>query len=206
MSKLTLASAADDITAVLDTLDGIEDVAAREQAEVEMRPMIERAVRKVDSFAAYLRGIDADISKIEHEIKSIEKANIARLRKRKAAFEKRRERLSQYAMWVIGEREKLEGSLNTLAIRNNPERVVIDDAAQIPERFTRVTVEMSGESWSEIERALIGVADTFGGSTADELATKITRDIPLSPIADALKAKERVPGARLVRDKRLEVA
>jgi hypothetical protein len=121
-----------ELTALLDSID----VCPPElQPELEQRisQYLASAVEKVDKIGGALAALEA--------VQANARTEIDRLRDRQQSAERSAERLKEYIIHLLRQREgkPLRGRNVTLTLRRS-EAVVIDDLSQIPDRFKRVTV------------------------------------------------------------------
>jgi|HubBroStandDraft_6_1064221.scaffolds.fasta_scaffold279450_2 hypothetical protein len=86
------------------------------------------------------------------------KAEIDRLRQRKAIYERAFERLEQYVLNTIeylgvdakGARRKLEGNTITFSARACPASVEIVDEAAVPAEFKTLSIRLSATTWERL--------------------------------------------------------
>ncbi len=111
-----MAGTEEDAKAFQDTLEGIT-------GELD---------EKVDRIAALMTEFDADCDALKNEE--------ARLEARRKSIESNRARLAEYTLHCLQDAgiEKCKGPRFTVMVSKNPPRVVIDDAAKIPEAFVRM--------------------------------------------------------------------
>lgn len=135
-TSLSLYKIEDDLRAILDTMEGAgeED---RPQLELMLREKLAQEVQKVDGLCQYLTHLDDQAKLAGEEIK--------RLQLRKSSFEAQAERLKRYTISIMQEHmlPKLEGKYNTLALRQCPPSVEINDEAAIPSSFQTVKTVVS---------------------------------------------------------------
>lgn len=136
MSGITLYEAADDMRALMDTQDGLAGEELQ-RFNLEVRPLIERALTKVDDFSRFLAHVESQI-----ELARKEEQRIAEWRQQK---ERRLSWLKDYAIAVMTEQglKKLEGETTRLSLRAKPASVEITDAKAIPDEFIIVKTERS---------------------------------------------------------------
>lgn len=133
---------------------------------------------------------------------------IQRLTALKKQYSRTRERLEEFVIRTVltigaddkGKLKVLEGETVKLAVRGTPEAVLIDEDAQIPSEFERVTVKMNADTWQAICAAL---PDDVLNTAAYECKEERSPDKTL--IKAALKDKRDVPGCKLRGGYRLEV-
>jgi hypothetical protein len=118
-----------------ETFESLEDAdlspGVREQLEKDFKSALHGTREKVDRTSAMLGYFEAGELAADREIK--------RLAERKARLAKQRERLEQYVLSTLAAAgvKKFDGHVSTLAARQNPASVVIDDAMEIPYDFLR---------------------------------------------------------------------
>ena len=122
----------DELAALVDSID---------TCPPEMRAELEaRITEYVAGEAAKVDRIDGVLSSLE-AVQANAETEIARLTDRAKSAERSAERLKQYVLHVLRQREgkPLKGH-NVTFLARRTEAVVIEDLNQIPERFKRVTV------------------------------------------------------------------
>jgi hypothetical protein len=119
----------DHLSALLESVDGIEDPELRKQCEAEITAYMDAEVRKVDGVASYLAYCEAQAKFAAEEAR--------RLAERRALFENRAERVKQYAIAVMESlgKKKLEGRTATLSLRQCPPSLEILNERQIPDVY-----------------------------------------------------------------------
>jgi hypothetical protein len=124
MQTLTLHDLTDELLA-LDALVAMDDGEWTDAHEALAIEHTEQAMAKVDSFAGYLRDRKTRIAVIDAEIE--------RLTERAQYFAKEVERLERYALFCLERsgRDKMAGTLHTMAARKNPPKLVVEDESQI---------------------------------------------------------------------------
>lgn len=135
MNALTLYDLEENLVALLDTSEMVEDEDQRLEILDEIARADAQAIEKRDNLIHFLRHLDFQQANIDAEIK--------RLSALKDGYARGQERVERYVVSVI-ERfapepkhgpKKLEGTIGVLALRKNPDSVEILDQAAIPERF-----------------------------------------------------------------------
>lgn len=119
----------EDLAALLDTLDIAESDEARREIEAEINAICEREVRKVDAIANYLATLENQQRFAAEEMK--------RLQARKAAAERKQQRLEAYVIRIMEQAglRKLEGRTNTFTLRPCPASVRITDELLVPPAY-----------------------------------------------------------------------
>jgi hypothetical protein len=141
---------------------------------------------KTDAIAALLRRMDAE----EQLIKSEE----ARLHGRRKSLQSAGKWLRGYVLNTMQRNgiDKLKTTTNTIFTRAS-EAVVITDAEKVPPQYKRVTVTIPLWLWQQFQ---MWSTDIPSANAAVKLVRPV-EDIPLTPIKQAIKAGEDVPGADL---------
>jgi hypothetical protein len=121
-----------ELTALLDSID-VCPPELQPELEARIEQYMAGAVEKVDKIGGALSALEA--------VQANAKTEIARLRERQQSAERSAERLKEYVLRVLRQREgkPLRGHNTTFSTRRS-EAVVIDDLNQIPDQFKRVTV------------------------------------------------------------------
>jgi hypothetical protein len=122
-----------ELEALLNSLDTCPTDDLRAELEQRITQYLGAEVEKIDRIAGVLSSLDA--------VAANAKTEIERLRERQHSAEKACQRLAEYVLRVLRQRDgrPLKGHNVTLTLRRS-ESVVIDDLNQIPDRFKRVTV------------------------------------------------------------------
>lgn len=171
-TALTLYSITDTLPALLDTYDMTpEGSTERTEIEAEITRYMEALPCKVDAVSQMLAHFDAQVFSTGAEIE--------RLRKRKAQFERSVERLEAYVMRVLamlpepkrGPR-KLEGNLATLALAKCPPSLdPAIDKDLIPACYLVVippTPASTEVDTAAVKKALVAGADVPGARLKDD--------------------------------------
>jgi hypothetical protein len=134
--KHSLVEHLSDVEAIQTTLESLDDDAMGPEAREDLERMLMEAIAgtrvKVDRTAAILSVFETATAAAT--------AEAVRLKARAEYFERQRKRLETYVLAVMSASglKKLDGATSTLASRNNPASVVIDDESRIPWDFFRV--------------------------------------------------------------------
>lgn len=169
--------------AIADTLEGM-------QGELTVK------ARSIAAFAA-------DLDTTAQAMKDAE----ARMKARRQAVERRAERLRHYllsGMQYAGI-EKIDGPDFCIKLKTNPPAVEVFDQAKIPSQFMRKSAAI------EITDACNMLLDSKDGQdwitvSGPKDAFKFTEAPIKDAIKAAIKAKQDVPGCKLVQGQRLEIA
>lgn len=133
----TLAEITDQLQALFDTLEMIEDPDDKRACEEEIQRYLESEVRKVDGINGYLTTCENQQEWAKQEI--------GRLRERIGIWESREQRVRDYVQMVMERKgeKKLEGRTATFLLRQSPAAVVITDEEEIPVEFKRTTISVT---------------------------------------------------------------
>lgn len=125
----------DHLSALFESLEGLEDPEQRASCEADIANYLLAEIQKVDNIANYLQFCHAQANFAAQEIK--------RQQERKALWEKRQEKLEAHIKIVMdgAGKKKLEGRNNTILLRPCPASVEITDERAIPAEYLKTTVE-----------------------------------------------------------------
>lgn len=143
----TLYQIEDDLQALLECVETVTPQQEQEFA-ADLGRALSEAKDKRDGVARYMAHCESQVE--------LAKAEIERLRERKASFEKSLERLKQYvvcSMDILGVR-KLEGNCVTLSLRKCPPAVEVSDEAAVPPAYKTATLKMPGNLVDKVLDAL----------------------------------------------------
>jgi hypothetical protein len=194
VSDLTLFKITDNLPALIDTRDMVDD-GTPEAAEIDAQitEYMRALPSKVDGVSHVLATFDAMEDAIDAEIK--------RLRDLKATAERRKYRLEQYVVAVMqnlpephkGPR-RITGRTSELVLRKNPPSVVISDESALRDVFVDVTVKMPAVDWSYMQHHV-------PAEVMDSITVLSEQRIPKkADIKVALQAQRDVDGAYLSED------
>jgi hypothetical protein len=125
----------DDIETIQTTLESLDDEQLEDGAREDLERMMVEAIAgtraKVDRTAGILTAFETAAAAA--------KAEAARQAARMKYFERSVARIESYVLATLSASglKKLDGTISTLAARNNPPSVVIDDVDAIPADFMR---------------------------------------------------------------------
>ncbi len=186
----------DHLAALIETA---ELVPAEQEAEFqqELARSIEAAVEKRDRVGQFLAHCEAQAA--------LAKAEIERLRERKAIYERAVERVESYVVKTIeclgadtkGKYRKLEGRTVTLSIRGCPASADITNEAAVPAAYKTLTVKVPAAAWDQILDSL----EVDLRLTILEQARVTDTSVSKTAVKAALESGEQVAGARLITDK-----
>jgi hypothetical protein len=122
----------DELQALIDSLDVCPDN-LKPELEQRISRYLGAEIEKIDRVGAVLTSLDA--------VQSNAKAEIERLRARQQGAERAAQRLSDYVLHVLRERDgrPLKGRNTTFSVRHS-EALIIDDPSVLPEQWKRTTV------------------------------------------------------------------
>jgi Siphovirus Gp157 len=171
---------------------------SQELAEIDqaIQERVSAEIAKVDGIAFYLREFAARAAAAKAEKK--------RLADREAMWEAREERLKEIVTQVMlmTGKTRLEGNSNTLKLVKNPPSVEIAQLAMVPEQYLRATVAMSADSLETLKLILEAYESQHSKRILAELnEATVKLEAMKTPISEALKRGDGVPGCSLVRDK-----
>jgi hypothetical protein len=191
MSALTLFEIEDNLAALVNTEEMVEDPEQRKAIEAEIVSAQLTAVDKRDSFGKFLATCEHYTDALAAEIKV--------LQARKKRFESAKERAEGYAVYAMQSlgKTKLEGNTVTLALRKCPESTAVSDEASVPSQFKTLTITVPALAWEE----LIDNVDIDERSKFVAAVKKTECAVDRTGIKASIKGGVEVPGASLVGDK-----
>lgn len=157
-----------------------------EPLRIALSEYVEAFGEKVDRIAHYLKAQEslAELAKKEEE----------RLHARRKSAENRAKGLKSFlSSWMLSRGLKhLKGHLNTITLsKNSADTLVIDDQAAIPDRYHKVTVQMSWDEWTfvlsciaegPLRERLAGTAETQKELNRPHLQQAIEGGVVLSGV------------------------
>jgi hypothetical protein len=177
-------------------IDSAEEEAAANGGEIsdELRnalaDYVEAFGEKVDRIAGFLKAQQAfaELAKAEEE----------RLHARRKAAENRAKGLKTFLSgWMtVRQCSKLRGRLNTITLaKNSADSLVIDDGAQIPDRYHRVAIQLGWDEWRFVLEVLPS------GPLRERLAAQGARQRELNRahLQEAIAGGVQLAGVRLAR-------
>jgi hypothetical protein len=131
-----------------EIFDREERAFAIEECEQRIATLTELQPAKVDSFCGFLRECERR--------EQVDTAEAERILRRAQQWKERRRYLVGRAIAAMQatNQAKLEGQNSTLALRDNPPKVEIQQEALLPAEFRRTTVTLDQQIWNLIEQAL----------------------------------------------------
>ncbi len=159
-----------------------------EELQRALSTYIEAFGEKVDRIAQYLKAQEAEAE--------IAKREAARLQARQKSAEARAKGLKGFLCYFMESRQlrQLKGRLNTLTLaKNSCDSLVMDESAQVPPAFYRITVTFSWDEWKTVLDALPS------GALAERLAAESAVPKEIDRLSDALQSGTSIQGVELVR-------
>ena len=149
-TALTLYSLEENLVALLDTADMVEDPEQQEAIFQEIVSAHLAAVDKRDRVGQFIAHCETQQLGIDIEIK--------RLQALKKAYATTQEKVERYIVSTIqgfgtdekGKFRKLEGKTCTFSIRANPPSVDVKDESAIPDAFKSLTITVPVTAWQEL--------------------------------------------------------
>jgi hypothetical protein len=149
-----------DVEQSLATLADCTELVTPEQEAEFLRDFalaLKSAVAKRDRVHYFILDQEKEAALAATEITRLQ-AEVARLQKRKAHFERNVERMEQYVTGVIksldpdekGAYQKLPGTIVTFSLKRQPPSVAIQDEAAVPARCKSITVTMPAKVWEDL--------------------------------------------------------
>ncbi len=168
-----------------------------EQLRAALADYVEAFGEKVDRIANYLKaqGSFADLAKKEEE----------RLYARRKSAESRAKGLKSFlSFWMLSKGLKhLKGHLNTITLsKNSVDTLIVDEQASIPDRYHKVTVQMSWDEWAMVLSCLAE------GPLRERLAKTavVQKELNRAHLQEAIAGGVVLLGARLVRGHHVRVS
>ncbi len=161
-----------------------------EQLRAALADYVEAFGEKVDRIANYLKAQEsfAELAKREEE----------RLYARRKSAENRVKGLKSFlSFWMLSKGLKhLKGRLNTITLsKNSVDTLIVEEQASIPDRYHKVTVQMSWDEWAIVLSCL-------AESPLRERLAKtavVQKELNRPHLQEALAGGAALPGVRLVR-------
>jgi hypothetical protein len=192
-STLTLYEIEDNLAALANTFDTVEDAEDRQMILDEIGRALRQAKEKRDALVGFLRHCVAQQRFADQEIERIK----AR-RDRIAEFQ---EELEQYVVRIIDEFsvpdrrgvKRMEGNFSSLRIQKNPDSVVITDEKTLPLSMKDAVLTMPAYVWE----ALLERLDKEDRAVFEAQVKKCEFKPDKRALAGELKKGEEIPGADL---------
>ena len=161
-----------------------------EQLRTALADYVEAFGEKIDRIANYVKAQEsfAELARKEEE----------RLHARRKSAENRAKGLKSFlSFWMLSRGLKhLKGRLNTITLsKNSVDTLIIEEHATIPDRYHKVTVQMSWEEWAIVLNCL------EQGPLGERLARAdvVQKELNRSHLQEAVTGGVVLPGVRLVR-------
>jgi hypothetical protein len=168
-----------------------------EQLRTALPDYVEAFGEKVDRIASYLKAQEsfAELAKREEE----------RLYARRKSAENRAKGLKSFlSFWILSRGIKhLKGHLNTMTLsKNSADTLVVEEHAAIPDRYHRVTVQMSWDEWAIVLNCLAEGPVRERPARAAVLQKELNR----TQLQEAVAGGVVLPGVRLVRGHHVRIS
>ena len=168
-----------------------------EQLRAALGDYVEAFGEKVDRIANYLKAQEsfAELAKKEEE----------RLYTRRKSAERRAKGLKSFlSFWMLSRGLKhLKGRLNTITLsKNSVDTLIVDEQASIPDRYHKVTVQMSWDEWAIMLSCLS--EDPLRERLAKTAV--VQKELNRAHLQEAIAGGVVLPGVRLVRGHHVRVS
>jgi Gp157 protein len=192
-STLTLYEIEDNLAALANTFDTVEDAEDRQMILDEIGRALRQAKEKRDALVGFLRHCVAQQRFADQEIE--------RIKARRDRIAEFREELEQYVVRVIDEFsvpdrrgvKRMEGNFSSLRIQKNPDSVVITDEKTLPLSMKDAVLTMPAYVWE----ALLERLDKADRAVFEAQVKKCEFKPDKRALAGELKKGEEIPGADL---------
>jgi hypothetical protein len=190
---LTLYEVEDNLEALANTIELVEEVEAKELILDEIGCALRQAKDKRDAMVAFLRHCEVQQQFADQEIE--------RIKNRRDRIARLQDELEQYVVrvidqFVIPDRcgvKRLEGNFSSLRIQKNPDSVVVTDEKAIPLAWKDVVLTMPAYAWEALLERL-GKEDR---AVFEAQVKKCEFKPDKRALAGELKKGEEIPGADL---------
>jgi hypothetical protein len=153
-TALSLYHIEDDLVAMLNSIDMVEDPAQRAEVEQEIIAKHLQAVDKRDRVSQFLAHCDNQEEFITAEIN-----RLSELRKH---YSTTRDRVEKYVVSTIiaigkddkGKWRKLEGKTCSFGVAKKPITTEIDSLDELPDQYKDITVKMAADHWADFVNEL----------------------------------------------------
>ncbi len=177
------------LAALLDTEELLSEDLEREY-ELELHATLLATVEKRDRVAQFMGWLESQVS-FAH-------AEVARLQKREAFYERALDKMKSYVSRVIesmgvdakGKRKRLEGRTHTMWLHGCDKRAEVTDAGAVPTKYKRITLTLPVETWELM-------CDSLDFELSEQIraeAKSIDIEVSSSLVKADLKASILVPG------------
>ena len=190
---LTLYEVEDNLAALANTFEVVEETDTKRIILEEIGQAIRRVKEKRDAVVGFLRHCEAQqkFADLEIERLKIRRERIARFQ---AEFEQYL--VSLIDQFAIPDRrgvKRLEGNFSSMRIQKNPDSVVITDEKALPVAWKDVVLTMPAHVWE----ALLERLDKGERRVFEEKVKKCEFKPDKRAVAGELKNGEQIPGADL---------
>lgn len=190
-TSVTLYGLEEQLVALLDTVDMVEDPEQQEAIAQEIVAAHLACVEKRDRVAHFLVHCEGQQATIDAEIK--------RLQALKKAYAKTQEKVEEYIVRTIqtfgaddkGKYRKLEGKTTVFSVRACPPSVNVTDEGSVPAEYKTLTITVPATAWEElIDNVDLDERCKFLGAVK-----KTECAIDKKGVKSAIEARKEVPGA-----------
>jgi hypothetical protein len=190
---LTLFEVEDNLAALANTFEVVEEAEAKRIILDEIGQAIRRVKEKRDAVVGFLRHCEAQQKFADLEIERL-KTRRERIVRFQAEFEQYL--VSLIDQFAIPDRrgvKRLEGNFSSMRIQKNPDSVVITDEKALPVAWKDVVLTMPAHVWE----ALLERLDKDERRVFEEKVKKCEFKPDKRAVAGELKNGEQIPGADL---------
>ncbi len=190
---LTLYEVEDNLAALANTFEVVEEAEAKRLILDEIGQAIRRVKEKRDAVVGFLRHCEAQQKFADLEIERL-KSRRERIARFQAEFEQYL--VSLIDQFAIPDRrgvKRLEGNFSSMRIQKNPDSVVITDEKALPVAWKDVVLTMPAHVWE----ALLERLETDDRRVFEEKVKKCEFKPDKRAVAGELKNGEQIPGADL---------
>ncbi len=190
---LTLYEVEDNLAALANTFEVVEEAEAKRLILDEIGQAIRRVKEKRDAVVGFLRHCEAQQKFADLEIERL-KTRRERIARFQAEFEQYL--VSLIDQFAIPDRrgvKRLEGNFSSMRIQKNPDSVVITDEKALPVAWKDVVLTMPAHVWE----ALLERLETADRRVFEEKVKKCEFKPDKRAVAGELKNGEQIPGADL---------
>ncbi|HYM08783.1 MAG TPA: siphovirus Gp157 family protein [Terriglobales bacterium] len=192
-TALTLYELEDNLAALANTFELVEEAEAKQLILEEIGRALRQVKEKRDALVGFLRHCAAQQEFADQEIE--------RIRCRRDRIAKFQTELEQYVVRVIDQFavpdrrgvKRMEGNISSLRIQKNPDSVVITDENALPLRLKDAVLTLPAHVWEALLQRLD--KDERGVFEAQVKKREFKPD--KRALADELKNGEEIPGADL---------
>jgi hypothetical protein len=190
---LTLYEVEDNLAALANTFEVVEEAEAKRLILDEIGQAIRRIKEKRDAVVGFLRHCEAQQTFADQEIERL-KIRRERIARFQAEFEQYL--VSLIDQFAIPDRrgvKRLEGNFSSMRIQKNPDSVVITDEKALPVSWKDVVLTMPAHVWE----ALLERLDKDERRVFEEKVKKCEFKPDKRAVGSELKNGEQIPGADL---------